>query len=139
MDTFNLKVVASDKIFYDGECVYLMVPASDGMKGIMAHHERVAIAITMGELTIKTPGGEEIVGVVGNGIAQVRASNQVTVLVDTIERPEEIDEIRAREAKERAEERLRQKQSRQEYYHTQAALSRAMYRLKATQNYKRNR
>ena len=139
MDTFNLKVVASDKVFYDGECVYLTVPAPDGLKGIMAHHERVAIAIVMGEITIKTPDGKERVGVVGNGIAQVRASNQVTVLVDTVERPEEIDEIRAKEAKERAEERLRQKQSRQEYYHTQAALSRAMSRLKATQNYKRNR
>lgn len=48
------------------------------------------------------------------------------------EKPEEIDVRRAEEAKQRAEERLRQKQSIHEYYHSRAALARAMARLKAT-------
>ena len=52
----------------------------------------------------------------------------VTLLADTVERPEEIDEKRAEAAKERAEEKLRQKQSISEYYHTQAALSKALAR-----------
>jgi len=56
----------------------------------------------------------------------------VTVLVETAERPEEIDEVRAKEALERAEEQLRQKQSIREYYHSRASLARAMTRLKAT-------
>ena len=47
-----------------------------------------------------------------------------------MERPEEIDIARAQEAKERALEKIRQKQSIQEYYHTQASLSRAMARLR---------
>ena len=69
--------------------------------------------------------------VVGNGFAQV-INNRVTLLVDFAERPEDIDILRAREAKERAEEQLRQKQSIQEYYHTQASLARAMTRLRVT-------
>ena len=59
-------------------------------------------------------------------------NNRVTVLVETAERPEEIDKVRAEEAKERAQEQLRQKQSIQEYYHSRASLARAMTRLKAT-------
>ena len=57
------------------------------------------------------------------------------ILVDTIERPEEIDVRRAKEAKERAEERLLQHKSRMEYYRNTASLARAMARLKEANNY----
>ena len=69
--------------------------------------------------------------VVGMGFVEI-VNNRVTLLVETAEHPEEIDIARAREAKERAEEQLRQKQSIQEYYHSRASLARAMTRLKAT-------
>lgn len=69
--------------------------------------------------------------VVGAGFVET-INNRVTVLVETAERPEEIDKVRAEEAKERAQEQLRQKQSIQEYYHSRASLARAMTRLKAT-------
>ena len=59
-------------------------------------------------------------------------NNRATVIVDTCEYPEEIDLRRAQEAKERAEEQLRQKQSIQEYHMNQMALARAMTRLKVT-------
>ena len=57
--------------------------------------------------------------------------NSSGVLTTSAERPEEIDWKRAEAAKERAEERLRQKLSIQEYYNSKAALARAMARLKA--------
>ena len=56
-------------------------------------------------------------------------------LADSCELPEEIDIKRAEEARERAEEKLRQKQSIKEYYQTQAALNRAMNRLKVSQKH----
>ena len=55
--------------------------------------------------------------------------------METAEKPEEIDILRAQEAKERAMEQLRQKQSIQEYYHSSASLARAMTRLKVTSKY----
>ena len=54
------------------------------------------------------------------------------MLADSVERPEDIDLKRAQEAKERAKEQLRQKQSIREYHLSKAALARAMARLKAT-------
>ena len=77
MDTFGLKIIASDGVFYEGRCKKLIIPASDGEKG-------------------------------------------------------------AQEQKERAEERLRQQQSIQQYYHTQASLARAMNRLRVSQDKKWN-
>lgn len=126
---FNLKVIASNRIFYDGECKSMIFPAPDGEMGLMANHSDMVIAVSMGNMRIKTPDEEWIEVFVGNGLVEF-INNRAIVLVETAEKPEEIDTLRAQEAKIRAEERLRQKMSRQEYYHSQASLARAMSRLK---------
>lgn len=134
MNTFYLKVIASDKTFFSGRCKSLVVPTLDGEMGILAHRENVVTAIDMGEMRITDLEDKVITAVVGTGFLQVM-NNRVTVLVDTAELPEEIDIRRAREAKERAEEQMRQKQSIQEYHHSQASLARAMSRLKLSSKY----
>lgn len=134
MSTFSLKVIASDKVFYDGKAEMLNIPTVDGEKVFLAHHENMVIAVNLGELKFRTEDGVLHAAVVGRGFAQI-INNRVTVLVDTAEKPEDIDKIRAQEALERAKERLRQKQSIQEYYHSQAAMARAMTRLKLSDRY----
>lgn len=129
MAVFHLKVVASDKVFYDGEAESVIVPALDGEYAFMAHHDDIVVAIQPGSLRYRTPEGAWMAAVVGSGFAQA-ANNRVSVLVDTAERPEDIDEVRARAALERAKEELRQKQSIQEYHFSQASLARAISRLK---------
>lgn len=130
MSSFNLKVIASDKVFYDGRCECLIVPALDGELAVMAHHQNMVVATTVGEIRFREPDSDEWrKAVVGIGFVHI-AHNRVTVMVDTAERPEDIDEVRAQEALERAQEQLRQKQSIQEYHVSQASLARAMYRLK---------
>lgn len=89
----------------------------------------MVFAVEIGEIRITDETGEEIVGVTGTGFAQI-INNRAMVIVDTCESPEEIDVRRAEEAKERAQEQLRQKQSIQEYYRSKASLARAMSRLK---------
>lgn len=104
----------------------------DGQKEILAHHEDMVIAVDEGEMRFQPEGSDNWeYAVVGMGFVEI-VNNRVTLLVETAEHPEEIDIARAREAKERAEEQLRQKQSIQEYYHSRASLARAMTRLKAT-------
>ena len=94
-NSFGIKVIACDKIFYSGRCTQLVLPLRE----------------------------------TGTGFAQM-VNNRATVIVDTCEYPEEIDLRRAEEAKERAEEQLRQKQSIAEYHISKASLARAMARLK---------
>ena len=70
---------------------------------------------------------------VGAGFAEIKADYAV-LMVGFAERPENVDLRRAQAAKDRAEERLRQKRSLQEYYSSKAALARAMARLKFGQH-----
>ena len=134
MTTFWLKVIASDHVFYNGNCEAVVVPAHDGEVGILPHREAMILAIQEGELKFRIPGEQEYHhAVVGLGIVQV-ANNRVTVVVDTAERPEDIDEVRAKQALERAKEQLRQKQSIREYYMSKASMARALSRLKASQH-----
>ena len=137
MSKFYLKVISSNRIFYEGFCTCLIIPSVDGEKAIMAHHEEVIVAVDNGEMRMqKEEGGEWSYAVLGKGFCMV-ANNRVTVLADTVERPEEVDANRAKEAQERAQERLRQKQSIQEYHMTQAAMARALTRLKETEKFVR--
>ena len=134
MSLFSLKIIAMDKVFYDGRAEALTIPAMDGEKTVLGHHENMVIAVAIGELKFKTEDGNWTDVAVGTGFTQV-INNRVTVLVDSAERPEDIDAKRAKEALERAEERLRQKQSIQEYKHSQACMARAMTRLKLSEKY----
>ena len=137
MSKFYLKVISSNRIFYEGFCTCLIIPSVDGEKAIMAHHEEVIVAVDNGEMRMqKEEDGEWSYAVLGKGFCMV-ANNRVTVLADTVERPEEVDANRAKEALERAQERLRQKQSIQEYHMTQAAMARALTRLKETEKFVR--
>ena len=130
-NSFYLKVISANRIFFSGKCESVVVPEFDGEKEILAHHENMVIAINRGDMRFKPEGESEWQeAVVGMGLVEIM-NNRVTLLVETAERPEEIDIARAQEAKERAEEQMRQKQSIHEYYHSRASLARAMARIKA--------
>ena len=126
MNTFELKVIAIDKTFFTGKCQQVIVSATDGSIGIMAHHENTVMALVEGPMRIQLEDGTWLEAVTGIGHAQI-AYNRVTILVDFAEKPEEIDERRAKEALERAQEAMRQKQSIQEYHMSQANMAPACY------------
>ena len=134
--TFKLEILASDHVFYSGECDELIFPGQDGSFGILPNHQPMITCLNAGELRYRT-GDQWHYAVVSDGFVEIMPS-YVTLLADTVERPEEIDEKRAEAAKERAEEKLRQKQSISEYYHTQAALSKAVARLKISSKYNKH-
>lgn len=135
MNTFKLKIVASNKVFYDGYAQMLVVPGLDnGEVGFLAHHENCVTTMETGEMRIKTDDGRLIHAFVGSGFLEF-INNEATLVCVSAELPEEIDERRARQAQERAQEELRQQKSVYEYHHTQANLARAMERLKVKKRY----
>ncbi len=131
--TFHLEIIATDRIFFSGETEHLVVTAIDGLLGIMAGHEPLVTSLPTGELKYLVDGVWKYAAI-SEGFIQVMPDSSI-ILADTCELPEEIDIKRAQEAKERAEELLRQKQSIKEYYETQAALNRAINRLKISQKH----
>ncbi len=132
--SFNLRVLAADKPFYEGKCLTLDIPTLDGQRQILAHHSNMIAAIVPGVMKGTFPDAEPQTAAVSGGIVKVE-DNDVLVLVDTAERPEEIDENRAKRARAAAKEELLQKKSIQEYKEAQATLARAINRLRVKQNF----
>ena len=129
MDTFQVHILAADKTFYEGPCVSLTIPTSDGERGILAHHSNMIAAVQPGTLRYQLPGEEPRLAAISPGMVKVE-HNDVLVLVDSAERPEEIDAVRAQREADEAREALLQKRSRQEHQIAQATLARALNRLR---------
>jgi len=132
-NTFYLEILASDHKFFCGDCEMLIFPAIDGECGILPNHESMVTCLEAGELRFKVDG-EWKYAAVSDGFLEIMPSS-VVLLADTIELPEEIDIKRAEEAKLRAQDRIRQKQGIAEFYHSKAALNRAMNRLRVTKKH----
>ena len=129
MESFQVHVLAADRTFYEGPCVSLTIPTSDGEQGILAHHSDMIAAVLPGTLRYQVPDGPVQLAAVSSGIVKIE-KNEVLVLVDSVERPEEIDAARARREADEAQEAMLQRKSRQEYQLAQASLARAMNRLR---------
>lgn len=84
MNTFSLKIIACDRVFYDGPCEILKFPGYDGQMAILAHHEKMTTNIEVGELHFRTPDGEEHVAICSDGLLKVK-NNEVVVLVYSAE------------------------------------------------------
>lgn len=134
METFQISILASDHPFYEGPCLSLVVPTLEGMYGFMANHVRMISAVVPGTLHYTLPDGTKQYAAVSEGIVKCE-DNKILVLVDTAERPEDIDSNRARLAADRAREAMLQKRSLEEYHVAQANLARAMNRLKVHKNH----
>ncbi len=134
MNTFSLRIVACNRVFYDGECEALIFPGYDGQMEILAHHEQMTTMVKIGEIRYKLPQCDWQKAVVSDGLIQVE-HNHVNVIVYSAEKPEEIDAFRAEAALERAREQLQEKQSIMEYHVSRASLARAMARLKTAGKY----
>ena len=129
MNAFPLKILAAERVFYDGACVSLVVPTLDGLYGVQARHEDVILALAPGTLTVKTDAGDQLIAAVSGGVLKMEG-NAALLLADTVERAEEIDERRAQRAATRAKEELLQKKGAQEQRLAEQHMARALSRLK---------
>ncbi len=106
-------------------------PGTDGDFGVLAGHAPLLSTIKIGNLEYKNDNQTQTI-MVNGGFCEV-SNNKITFLVESAERGEDIDAERALRAKERAEKRLAEAQRQQETLdvaRAEAALQRAMARLK---------
>ena len=134
MKIFNISILAVDRPFYTGPCESLIVPSLEGKYGILANHVNTIIAVIPGALVYMVPGKENETVAVSHGFVKVEENN-VFVLVDSVERVEDIDINRAKRSADAAREAILQNRSIQEYRAAQARLARALNRLKVKGEY----
>ena len=130
MKLFNLKILTPEREFFDDDVEAITVDSPDGKVTILADHAPFIMPVIVGIIRMKRDGVWED-SVNSEGFMEVHHEG-VLVFVQTCEYSDEIDTRRAEEARRRAEEHLRQKQSMSEYKQSEIALARAMARLKIT-------
>ncbi|WP_156290881.1 F0F1 ATP synthase subunit epsilon [Oceanobacillus salinisoli] len=127
MKTLTVSVVTPNGPVMENEAEMVVARAESGEIGIMPNHIPLVAPLSIAAVRLKQ-GNDEHQLAVNGGVMEV-SSNKVTILAQSAEKPEEIDVQRAREAKERAEERLQSKQDNVDYLRAELALQRAMNRL----------
>ena len=115
---------------YDGEALSVSLPTTEGSVGILANHSNVIMAVVPGPLEYETEEGR-FQEVVSDGLLKVE-NGEVMILVDTSEKPEDIDEARAKRAEEEAREALKKANTNRDHAMVEAELSRALSRIKAS-------
>lgn len=125
MTEFKLHIDATNKEFYNGECISLIVPTPTGMYGVQAGHCNEIMAIEEGMITIRKNETETILAHCSDGMIKIDGK-EVLVLVDSIELPEEIEINRAKRALEEEEELRIQKQSRAQFLSAEKDIAEAL-------------
>ena len=126
---FNLKILTPEREFFDGDVEAVSADAPDGNVMVLADHAPFIMPVSIGTISIKRDDKWES-SINSEGFMEVRRDG-VVIFVQSCEHPEEIDARRAEEARKRAIEHMRQKQSMTEYKQSKVALARAMARLQA--------
>ena len=81
---FHLHICSMAGDFYEGECVSLTLPLSDGELGVLANHSPVSAVVVPGALRCRLPDGSVLSAAVGHGLARF-AKNEALVLLEQIE------------------------------------------------------
>ena len=134
-NVFKLHIYDAEGIFYEGDAEIVTVPSADGQVGIMARHRNEVFSVVPGSLKYRTPDGEEHFAFVSSGMMRIE-DGDVLVLVEDAERPEDIDEDKARREEEAAREAMLQKRSARDQVMAEAALHRAINRQRVKRNFK---
>jgi F-type H+-transporting ATPase subunit epsilon len=138
-NTIHVDVVSVTESIYSGEAEFVVLPGVMGELGIYPKHAPLITQIKPGEVRIKVPGQEEqqIVFVQG-GFLEVQP-DVVTVLSDTAIRARDLDEAKALEAKQRAEEAMQSKASKEDLARAEGELAGALAQLAAIRRLRRGR
>ena len=131
MAPMRLEIITAEREVYSDDVDILVAPGIEGELGILPHHSPLMTALQPGEIRIRKDG-EDVFMAVSSGFLEVM-DNKVTILADTAERSDEIDEARVQEAMKRAEERIQRRESDMDLERAVAALRRSQARLKVAQ------
>lgn len=124
---FKLRVITPDRVFYEGEASMVEFNTTEGEIGVYKKHVPTTVIISPGILTITEAEGMKEAALHA-GFAEI-LQDEVVILAEIVEWPEEIDLDRAEAARERAEERLRSKTPETDLLRAETALQRSLARI----------
>jgi F-type H+-transporting ATPase subunit epsilon len=135
----HVDVVSAERSIFSGLVEFIIAPAAMGEVGIYPRHAPLITRIKAGSVRLKLPDrDEEELIYVSGGLLEVQPL-VVTILADTAVRGRDLDEVKAQEAKQRAEEAMRDRSASIDYAQAQAELAEAVAQLHAIQRLRKQK
>lgn len=123
----QLQIITAERAVFSGQVDALVAPGISGQLGILPNHAPLMTVLQPGELMVRADGDESYLALSG-GYLEV-LGNRVTILADAAEDVDEIDEARAQEALERAQQRIASRESDADLQQAVSSLRRAQVRV----------
>lgn len=127
MSTLKLEIVTPESKIYSEDVEMVTLPGVEGEMGIYPMHVPLMTQVVAGEVAVRR-NGQEIFLAVGEGFVEV-TGERVAILTDMAVKADDIDEVKAEEARKRAEARLQEKLSDEESASVTAALAHSLAQL----------
>jgi len=136
-NSLKFKIVTPEKVIYENEISQVSVPTMSGEITILPNHIPLVSVLKAGELRIKDKDGEHNMAVSG-GFLEVRGNNEIVILADHAERVADIDLQKAEEARQRAEEQMKNIKNVQDvdYARLQAVIDREVNKMRVAKKYR---
>lgn len=132
--SFKLTIVTPDRSFFEDEVEEVIVSGTEGDLGILRDHTPLVTGLKIGRVKIKQKGKYKEAAL-SSGYVRI-TEEEVTIVTDSGEWPEEIDVERAKAAKKRAEERLDKKNDPDiDTLRAEIALRKSLNRIKISERY----
>lgn len=133
----KFKIVTPEKVIYENEISQVSIPTMNGEITVLPNHIPLISVLKAGELKIKDKDGEHSMAVSG-GFLEVRGQNEIVILADNAERVADIDISKAEEAKQRAEEQMKNIKNVQDvdYARLQAVIDREANKMRVANKYR---
>ena len=122
------EVVTAERLVSSQEVDVVVAPGEAGELAVLPRHAPLLTSLRPGEIMVRNDGEESYIAV-GGGFMEVMPG-KVTVLADTAERADEIDEQRAEEALRRAREQAGVSGSEVDLERALASMRRSQARLR---------
>ena len=136
--TMKLNIVSAEKEIFSNLAEMVIVPGAQGDLGILPQHSQLLSSLNAGEVIITEQGGKKESIYISGGMLEVQP-HVVTILSDTALRASDLDESAALEAKQRAEEALRDQEAEIDFAKAEAALAEAIAQLKLIEKMRKNK
>ena len=130
--TFHRDIVSAEEEIFSGTVDMLVATGELGELGISPGHAPLLTALKPGAVKVTKHGGEEEFFYVSGGMLEVQP-HVVTVLADTAVRAHDVDEAAAEEARQQAEQALKDQSAEIEYSKAAAELAEAVAQLRTLQ------
>ncbi|MCQ2541989.1 MAG: ATP synthase F1 subunit epsilon [Lachnospiraceae bacterium] len=128
-NTFKLKIITPERVFYEGDVTMVEFNTIEGQIGILKKHVPTTVIVSPGVLTITEEEGVKMAALHA-GFAEI-LQEEVTILAELVEWPDEIDSNRAEEARIRAERRIAANDDGTDLDRAEIALKKAIARISA--------